>query len=138
MTSRKALMTPPSLLRSRLALVAALMTVTVAAVAADIPVPTSPPAADDLTTSHRDIDRSKIERAQPGKEWWRAVVARFPNCATLTDGCQSCVPSGDTLTCSNPGIACTRTEWRCSGETAPEARPTNDPASKDAAPAPKQ
>lgn len=124
--------------RSRLLIVAALTMVTVGAVAADKPVPTGAPAADDLATSHRDIDRTKTERAAPGKEWWRDVVARFPNCATLTDGCQSCVPNGDTLTCSNPGIACTRTEWRCSGEIKPAPEPKADPATKDAAPAPKQ
>ena len=26
---------------------------------------------------------------------WRDVVARFPDCSTLTDGCQSCVPKDD-------------------------------------------
>jgi len=135
-------MTSHTSLPLTLVIVAALTLVTVGAVAADKPVPktvpTSPPTADDLTTSHRDIGRTRIERAEPGKEWWRAVVARFPNCATLTDGCQSCVPNGDTLTCSNPGIACTRTEWRCSGESQPQEKPETNPAAKDAAPAPKQ
>ena len=131
-------MTSHTSLRSRLLIVAALTMLTTAAVAADMPVPTSRPAADDLTTSHRDIDRSKVERAEPGKEWWRSVVARFPNCGTLTDGCQSCVPNGDTLTCSNPGIACTRTEWRCSAEITPQAEPKTGPATNDTAPAPKQ
>jgi hypothetical protein len=83
--------------------------------AADNPPPATT-QTDDLSSSHGDIDHTTIERAEPGKEWWRDVVARFPNCATLTDGCQSCVPDGDTLTCSNPGIACTRGEWRCSAE----------------------
>jgi len=125
-------------LRKKLAIVAALTMVTASAVAADKPVPTSRPSADDLTASHGDIDRARVQRAKPGKEWWRDVVARFPNCATLTDGCQSCVPNGDTLTCSNPGIACTRTEWRCSAEIKPAPEPKADPASKDTAPAPKQ
>jgi hypothetical protein len=107
------------------------------AFAADIPVGT-PKQKDDLPSSHSDIDHSKIERAKPGKEWWRDVVARLPNCATLTDGCQSCMPNGDTLTCSNPGIACTRTEWRCSAERQPQAEPKPDPATKDAPPTPKQ
>jgi len=131
-------MTSRASLRKKLAIVAALTMVTASAVAADKPVPTSRPSADDLTTSHGDIDRARVQRAKPGKEWWRDVVARFPNGATLTDGCQSCVPNGDTLTCSNPGIACTRTEWRCSAEIKPAPEPKADPASKDAAPAPKQ
>jgi hypothetical protein len=106
-------------LRIKLATVIAVLTMTtVGALAADKPVPAGPPAGD-LSSSHSDIDRSKIAPAEPGKEWWRAVVARFPNCASLTDGCQSCVPNGDSLTCSNPGIACTRTEWRCSAEKQP-------------------
>src|SRR5947209_11731822 len=124
--------------RTKLAIVAALTMVTAGAIAADKPVPTSRPTADDRTTSHGDIDRAKVQRAEPGKEWWRDVVARFPNCATLTDGCQSCVPGGDMLTCSNPGIACTRTEWRCSAEIKPAPEPKADPTSKDAVPAPKQ
>src|SRR5258708_4824991 len=105
--------------RARLAIIAAAIAMTSAgaAVAADNPPAT--PHTDDPSSSHSDIDRTKIERAEPGKEWWRDVVARFPNCATLTDGCQSCVPNGDTLTCSNPGIACTRGEWRCSAEKQP-------------------
>jgi hypothetical protein len=104
---------------------------TIGALAADKPVPESPPAGD-LSSSHRDIDKTKVAPAEPGKEWWRDVVARFPNCATLTDGCQSCVPHSDSLTCSNPGIACTRTEWRCSAEIKPEPPPKNEK------PAPKQ
>lgn len=120
-----------------LALAAALFLMAGSGFAADDPPPATP-KTDDLSSSHGDIDRSKIERAAPGKEWWRDIVARFPNCATLTDGCQSCVPGGDTLTCSNPGIACTRAEWRCSGEVQPDAKPTSDPANKDAAPAPRQ
>lgn len=100
--------------------------------------PPAPTQTDDLSSSHGDVDRSKIERAEPGKEWWRDVVARFPNCATLTDGCQSCVPNGDALTCSNPGIACTRTDWRCSVEVKPQAEPRTDSPTKDTAPAPKQ
>jgi hypothetical protein len=95
----------------------------------------NPPAAapsDNLSSSHADIDRVPIEPAEPGKEWWRDVVARFPNCATLSDGCQSCVPHADSLTCSNPGIACTRSEWRCSAEIKPE------PPRKTETPAPKQ
>lgn len=131
MTSRASLLT-------KLAIVAALTMVTAGAIAADKPVPASRPTTNDLTTSHGDIDRAKVQRAGPGKEWWRDVVARFPNCATLTDGCQSCVPGGDTLTCSNPGIACTRTEWRCSAELKPAPEPKTAPASKDAAPTPKQ
>jgi len=76
--------------------------------------PTLRPRVRRLTTrssSHSDIDRTRIEarRARP-RNGGRDVVAHFPNCATLTDGCQSCVPNGDTLTCSNPGIACTRGE----------------------------
>ncbi len=115
--------------RARFAVIAtAILMTTSGAVAADNPSP-SPPA-DDLSTSHGDIDRSKVERAEPGKEWWRDVVARFPNCATLTDGCQSCVPNGDSLTCSNPGIACTRTEWRCSEEKKPPPQPDEKPAEK--------
>jgi hypothetical protein len=89
----------------------------------------SPPAAapsDNLSSSHGDIDRTTIEHAEPGKEWWRDVVARFPNCATLTDGCQSCVPHADSLTCSNPGIACTRSEWRCSEEIKPQPPPNDE------------
>jgi len=119
--------------RGVLALAGALFLMTACASAADNPTPATP-KTDDLSTSHDDIDRGKIERAQPGKEWWRDVVARFPNCATLTDGCQSCVPNGDTLTCSNPGIACTRTEWRCSAEALPQGKLQTDPAAKDAAP----
>ena len=116
-------------LRARLASIAVVIATTWGgAVAADEPSATTP--KDDLSSSHGDIDRTKIERADPGKEWWRDVIARFPNCATLTDGCQSCVPDGDSLTCSNPGIACTRTEWRCSAEAKPEPPP------KDEKPAP--
>jgi hypothetical protein len=117
--------------RAWFAIIAAAILVTSgSAVAADNP-PASPPT-DDLSSSHSDVDRTKIERAEPGKEWWRDVVARFPNCSSLTDGCQSCVPHADSLTCSNPGIACTRTEWHCSAEIKPEPPPT------DAKPAPKQ
>ena len=111
-----------------LATAVALALMTVGAVAADAPPPAS--QSDDLSSSHGDIDRTKVDRAEPGKEWWRDVVAHFPNCTTLTDGCQSCVPNGDRLTCSNPGIACTRREWHCSAETKPE------PESKDEKPAP--
>jgi hypothetical protein len=106
-------------LRAKLVVMAAAIAITSGAHAAD----KAPPATthkDDLSSSHGDIDRTKIERAEPGKEWWRDVVARFPNCATLTDGCQSCVPDGNSLTCSNPGIACTRGEWRCSAESKPK------------------
>lgn len=92
--------------------------------AADDPPPAKP--ADDPSSSHNDIDTTKIERAEPGKEWWREVVARFPGCSTLTDGCRSCVPDGDSLTCSNPGIACTRGEWRCSAPAEPKAEPQDD------------
>jgi len=108
----------PVLRRAKLAItVVAIAATSAGAVAADNP-PGSPPA-DDLSSSHGDIDRARIAPTEPGKEWWRDVVARFPNCATLTDGCQSCVPSGDRLTCANPGIACTRGEWRCSAEKQP-------------------
>jgi len=99
-------------LRARLAIIALALAMTSGARAAD-DAPAAAPS-DNLSSSHEDIDRSKIDRAEPGKEWWRDVVARFPNCATLTDGCQSCVPHADSLTCSNPGIACTRSDWRCS------------------------
>lgn len=119
------------MLRTRFAVVAlVLATISRTALAADNP-PASPPN-DDLSSSHSDVDRTKIERAEPGKEWWRDIVVRFPNCATLTDGCQSCVPHDDGLTCSNPGIACTRSEWRCSAETKSGLQPNNE------APAPKQ
>ena len=128
------------MLRTRSAVVAlALATISCTALAADNPPATAP--SDNLPSSHEDIDRSKVDRAEPGKEWWRDVVARFPNCATLTDGCQSCVPHADSLTCSNPGIACTRTEWRCSAEIVPQAEPKTEPKTEkptnDAAPAPK-
>ena len=116
--------------RMELAIVCALTMVMVGALAADKPVPESRPSADDLSASHRDIDRTKVQPAEPGKEWWRDVVARFPNCATLTDGCRSCVPNGETLTCSNPGIACTRTEWRCSAENKPEQPKDEKPGPK--------
>jgi hypothetical protein len=119
--------------RIALAVATACALILTGAFAADNPPPATP-TTDDLSSSHGDIDHSKIERAAPGKEWWRDVVARFPNCATLTDGCQSCVPGGDTLTCSNPGIACTRTEWRCSGEIKPQDKPESDPAAPDATP----
>jgi hypothetical protein len=105
---------------------AAILVTSGCAVAADNPPAAAP--SDNLSSSHEDIDRNKIERAEPGKEWWRDVVARFPNCATLTDGCQSCVPHDDSLTCSNPGIACTRTEWRCSAEIKPEPPPKDEKA----------
>lgn len=111
-----------------LATAVALGLMTVRALAADAPPPAS--QSDDLSSSHGDIDRTKVDRAEPGKEWWRNVVARFPGCSTLTDGCQSCVPNGDNLTCSNPGIACTRSEWRCSAEIKAEPQP------KDEQPAP--
>lgn len=110
-------------LRARLASIAVVIAITSGgAFAADDPPPATT-QTDDLSSSHGDIDRTKIERADPGKEWWRDVIARFPNCATLTDGCQSCVPHDDSLACSNPGIACTRTEWRCSAEARPEPPP---------------
>ena len=101
-----------------------------AALAADNPA--APAPSDNLSSSHGDIDRTRIERAEPGKEWWRDIVARFPNCATLTDGCQSCVPHADSVTCSNPGIACTRSDWRCSAEKQMEPQP------KEETPGPKQ
>src|SRR5436305_1078207 len=88
--------------------------------------PLDKPPADDMSSSHGDIDKTKTERAEPGKEWWRDVVARFPGCSTLSDGCQSCVPKDDGLTCSNPGIACTRTEWRCSAPADQKADPQDD------------
>ncbi len=118
------------MLRMKFASVAlALAVASSAAHAADNPP--APAPSDNLSSSHGDIDRTPIERAEPGKEWWRDVVARFPNCATLTDGCQSCVPHADSLTCSNPGIACTRSEWRCSAELKPEPQPKDDaPATK--------
>jgi hypothetical protein len=119
--------------RVALGIAAAFFLITPGAFAADN-TPPAPPQTDDLSSSHGDIDHTRIERAEPGKEWWRDVIARFPNCATLTDGCQSCVPSGDTLTCSNPGIACTRSEWRCSGESQPREKPETDSSAKDAAP----
>lgn len=118
------------MLRMKFASVAlALAVASSAAHAADNPP--APAPSDNLSSSHGDIDRTPIERAEPGKEWWRDVVARFPNCATLTDGCQSCVPHADSLTCSNPGIACKRSEWRCSAELKPEPQPKDDaPATK--------
>ncbi len=120
-------------LRGMLATVAALTLMTVGALAADAARPAS--QSDDLSSSHGDIDRAKIERAEPGKEWWRDVIARFPNCATLTDGCQSCVPDGNSLTCSSPGIACTRSEWRCSAEIKQEPQPKDEkPAPTDEIP----
>jgi hypothetical protein len=120
-------------LRMTIATAAALALMTVRALAADA----SPPASqsDDLSSSHDDIDHAKVEPAEPGKEWWRDVIARFPNCATLTDGCQSCVPDGNSLTCSNPGIACTRGEWRCSAEIKQEPQPKDEkPAPTDEKP----
>jgi hypothetical protein len=111
--------------RARLAIIAAAVLMT--SDGAD--AANNPPAAissDNLSSSHGDIDRTPIERAEPGKEWWRDVIARFPNCATLTDGCQSCVPHDDSLTCSNPGIACTGGEWRCSAEVKPEPEPKDE------------
>jgi hypothetical protein len=123
--------------RVALAMAAAFALVAANAFATDNPPPATT-QTDNLPSSHSDIDRSKIERAEPGKEWWRDVVARFPNCTALTDGCQSCVPNGDTLTCSNPGIACTRTEWRCSAEIKPLAEPKTESPARDATPAPKQ
>jgi hypothetical protein len=127
--SRELMMRRQRSLRALLVTAAALAVVAGGALAADDAPPAS--RSDDLSSSHGEIDRTKIDRAGPGKEWWRDVVARFPNCATLTDGCQSCVPNGETLTCSNPGIACTRTEWRCSAERPLQAQP------KDEKPAPK-
>ncbi len=98
---------------AKLAIIALALAMTSGAVRAADDTPAAVPS-DNLSSSHGDIDRSKIDSAEPGKEWWRDVVAHFPNCATLTDGCQSCVPHADGLACSNPGIACTRSEWRCS------------------------
>jgi len=106
------------------AMIAALAVTLVAAPAADNSPPANAPT-DNLPSSQTDIDHTRIERAEPGKEWWRAVVARFPDCATLTDGCQSCVPHGDELTCSNPGIACTRGDWRCSEDKPASAAPVD-------------
>ena len=123
--------------RVALAMAAAFALIAAGAFAADNPPPETT-QTDNLSSSHSDIDRSKIERAEPGKEWWRDIVARFPNCATLTDGCQSCVPNGDTLTCANRGIACTRAEWRCSADIRPQAEPKTESPARDATPAPKQ
>jgi hypothetical protein len=106
------------------AIIAALVVLSAAALAADDSSPAKAPA-DNLPSSQTDIDNTKIDRAEPGKEWWRDVVARFPNCATLTDGCQSCVPHGDGLTCANPGIACIRSDWRCSEEKPPTTTPAD-------------
>ena len=116
--------------RMRVAIVALAIAITSGrALGADNPSPATT-QADDLSSSHGDIDHTTIERAEPGKEWWWDVIAHFPNCATLTDGCQSCVPDGNTLTCSNPGIACTRSEWRCSAEIKPETQPKDEKPAK--------
>jgi hypothetical protein len=103
------------------------------------PAPNGDTQPDDLSSSHRDIDAAKIERAPPGQEWWREMVQRFPACAVLTDGCQSCVNAGDTITCSNPGIACLRGEWRCAKSGAenqknPPQIPSDDSSKQDMPP----
>ena len=128
-----------SLIRRAILVLALVVPLASARAADNQPAPSA--QSDDLSSSHGDIGKTTIERAEPGKEWWRDVVARFPGCKTLTDGCQSCVPEGDAFTCSNPGIACTRGEWRCIVETRPDAqgeRPAGqDEPAKGNAPAPK-
>lgn len=75
---------------------------------------------DDLVGSHKDIERNK-PTAAPGQEWWRDVVARFPNCRAASDDCQTCAKDGAALTCSTPAIACVRGEWHCTREGEPAA-----------------
>jgi hypothetical protein len=109
-------MRDPSLLRIRLAVAAIALAMSSAPTCAADNEPAPTTQSDDLASGHSDIDKSKIDRVEPGNEWWRDVVAHFPGCTTLTDGCQSCLPQGDAFTCANPGIACLRGEWRCATE----------------------
>jgi hypothetical protein len=74
------------------------------------------PQHDELPDASRDLDTLQPKAADPGEEWWRDVIHRFPTCSSLTDGCQACARNGETLTCSTPAIACVRGEWRCASE----------------------
>jgi len=54
-----------------------------------------------------------------------AVQARLPGCAVWTDRCVICQLAGDTVSCSNIGIACQPQAVVCLRPTAADKKPGN-------------
>ena len=52
--------------------------------------------------------------AKPAKQGRTTEFGPLKNCALVTHNCELCsVGQGGHLSCSNAGIACVPTEWRC-------------------------